>query len=363
MTQTTRLLAALALSLSACGDSSEEPSCGDGELHYFEICDGSNLRSATCESVGRGSGILACTAQCTLDTSGCACDGDGVAAGTEECDGSDVREATCESALGAGMIGNVSCLDDCTLDLAGCSKCGNGVLDPGEDCEGAELDGATCESLGGDPSGALSCDPLCALDSTGCYSQCFAECTEDSECSSDRCVAGTCVGLVYAPCTDDAECDLFVCHLGSGQCRMCNDDTDCRISAWRRCGPDGFCHACLDDSHCEDGRTCVTGNARMWGWEMRHCSCASNADCDFFPGLMDPGECDDQVGTCGTCVTDADCRFGRSRCLDGACVCKDDTDCESSNDGPICTTSGYCTCSSDSECGADKQCIEPIWLP
>lgn len=59
---------------SAPGDPESVPvsgSCGDGQLSPAETCDGAELRGATCESQNLGSGSLACTAECRLDTSGC----------------------------------------------------------------------------------------------------------------------------------------------------------------------------------------------------------------------------------------------------------------------------------------------------
>lgn len=59
---------------SAPGDPASVPvggACGDGQLSPAETCDGDQLRGATCESQNLGSGTLACTAECRLDTSGC----------------------------------------------------------------------------------------------------------------------------------------------------------------------------------------------------------------------------------------------------------------------------------------------------
>jgi MYXO-CTERM domain-containing protein len=59
---------------SAPGDPASKPvsgACGDGQLAASETCDGAQLRGATCESQNLGSGTLACTAECRLDTSGC----------------------------------------------------------------------------------------------------------------------------------------------------------------------------------------------------------------------------------------------------------------------------------------------------
>ncbi|WP_437312406.1 DUF4215 domain-containing protein [Sorangium sp. So ce385] len=71
--------------------------CGDGVAALDEACDGADLRSATCESLGFDGGELRCSPECTADTSGCtgveACqdgrdnDGDGSAdCGDPECE-------------------------------------------------------------------------------------------------------------------------------------------------------------------------------------------------------------------------------------------------------------------------------------
>lgn len=46
--------------------------CGNGTLDATEQCDGTNLGGETCESLGEGTGTLACDpVMCTYDTSMC----------------------------------------------------------------------------------------------------------------------------------------------------------------------------------------------------------------------------------------------------------------------------------------------------
>ena len=52
-------------------DGSTSSSCGDGVLQPGEECDGMNLGGMTCQALGFGSGALACSSDCTFDTSGC----------------------------------------------------------------------------------------------------------------------------------------------------------------------------------------------------------------------------------------------------------------------------------------------------
>jgi hypothetical protein len=47
------------------------PMCGDGFKSASEPCEGTDLGTSTCDSEGFLGGTLACTATCTLDTSGC----------------------------------------------------------------------------------------------------------------------------------------------------------------------------------------------------------------------------------------------------------------------------------------------------
>ena len=62
-----------------------------------EECDGSNVGTATCETLGFGGGTLSCTS-CSFNTSLCTAAqtcGNDKAEGTEQCDGTDYRGLTC----------------------------------------------------------------------------------------------------------------------------------------------------------------------------------------------------------------------------------------------------------------------------
>ncbi len=85
-----------ALALGGCSNRADP--CGNGLIDPGEDCDGSNLDDETCLSQGFRSGDLACSDECTLDTTGCSQD--------EFCDPA-CDAAACESCfLGA-------CASDC----------------------------------------------------------------------------------------------------------------------------------------------------------------------------------------------------------------------------------------------------------
>lgn len=102
--------------------------CGDGIIQtpdgeaINELCDGSNLNSQTCDSLGFGTGTLACTVGCQFDSSGCS------AGATSSCDGiwnaTDVTDGNeCD---GGGSPGNVTnCQASCVCD-AGFGPDGSG---------------------------------------------------------------------------------------------------------------------------------------------------------------------------------------------------------------------------------------------
>jgi len=169
------LIPALFLSLSlGCDDSSGRSSqtCGNGSLDIGEACDGADLGSSTCESLGYRQGQLACTATCGLDLSDCAswgrC-GDGVVQdAVEQCDRLQLGFATCES---LGFIdGELACDDQCRYDTASCGDavtCGDGLLAEVEECDPMVPLETTCAQLGY-WSGTVGCGLQCTFDTGGC---------------------------------------------------------------------------------------------------------------------------------------------------------------------------------------------------
>ncbi len=113
--------------------------CGNGTLDPGEDCDGTDLDTQTCESLGFAGGQLSCNASCHFDTSSClggdTC-GNGIIEGNEECDGGQLGGETCLSQGFSG--GTLQCSADCRLDTSQCqipNGCGNGILDEGEECD------------------------------------------------------------------------------------------------------------------------------------------------------------------------------------------------------------------------------------
>jgi len=154
--------------------------CGDGAVNSpGEACDGSVPAGATCQSLGLGPGTLACSPQCTLNTSGCTAAprcGDNLRNQPfEVCDGTDLASQTCQSqGFSAGAL---ACAADClSFNVIGCTAaptCGDGVVNqPNELCDVNDLRGATCQSLGLG-GGQLLCAPDCNLDTSQCDAASF----------------------------------------------------------------------------------------------------------------------------------------------------------------------------------------------
>ncbi|MES1242912.1 MAG: prenyltransferase/squalene oxidase repeat-containing protein [Acidobacteriota bacterium] len=169
-----------ALALQALQALSGVRFCGDGAVNRpGEACDGSVPAGLTCQGVGMGSGTLACSPQCTLDTSGCSAPpvcGDNLRNQPFEiCDGTDLASQTCQTQGFA--TGNLACAADClSFNVSGCNAaptCGDGVVNqPGESCDLNDFHGTTCTSLGLG-GGQLGCTSDCNFDTSQCDSASF----------------------------------------------------------------------------------------------------------------------------------------------------------------------------------------------
>ncbi len=108
-------------------------SCGNNIKEDGEDCDGSDLGTTTCEALGFDGGTLACDNACHFDTSQCEQQGgpecgNNVKEDGEDCDGNDLGTATCAS-LGHDS-GTLACDGHCGYDESGC--CDNGCTTEGE---------------------------------------------------------------------------------------------------------------------------------------------------------------------------------------------------------------------------------------
>jgi len=160
---------------TGCGNGTAE-GIGPADPGYEE-CDGTDLRQQGCEALSYAWGTLRCQSSCTFDRSSChanpAVCGNSVTEDTEICDGTDVGTFTCTT-LGAGFNGGtLGCLPDCTnVDISSCFTCGNGVLEPGEVCDdGNQVDDLTC---------AGDCQRLCVPGLSACNGDTSLYCDFDN---------------------------------------------------------------------------------------------------------------------------------------------------------------------------------------
>ena len=95
------LLCCMSLLFASCDDGDKKntgPVCGNQAIEAPEVCDGTALGTATCESEGFIGGTLVCAVTCdALDTSGCHRCGDQTISDGETCDGTDLGDEDCES--------------------------------------------------------------------------------------------------------------------------------------------------------------------------------------------------------------------------------------------------------------------------
>lgn len=152
----------------AAASDAGRPVCGDDHVDLGEVCDGTALGGATCETIGVGGGALACASDCqSFDLSGCqACT---PACGARVCG----EEPVCNSSCGVCAT-DEACTPDgrcvptcelgdvrCTPDGVGFNGCGPndalGVLDfgPRVACAG----GGQCVEGARPPCTRLECAP------------------------------------------------------------------------------------------------------------------------------------------------------------------------------------------------------------
>lgn len=218
--------------------------CGNGSIEGPEECDGGALDGATCSTEGFTGGEIACTVDCTLDTSRCTnvvC-GDDMAEGAELCDGTDLRGESCASRGFDG--GELACALGCFFDETDCynAVCGDGLAQSPETCDGDDLLGATCESLGF-TGGTLACTDGCALDTSACEGEPVIVCGDgiaegEEECDGSVPDGTTCEGLGFdegtVSCADDCTIDTIACVMWDCGNGILEGDEECDGSV-----PDG----------------------------------------------------------------------------------------------------------------------------
>ena len=217
------LAPALGLACSAIMDTPPHL-CGNGAVDGEEPCDGDALGGQSCADLGFHGGTLACNPDCTYDVTGCllagSC-GDGVVQDDfhEQCDGNDLNSETCAT---LGFVGGVLACDDmCHFLTTGCTSCGNGVINAGEQCDGTALGGQTCVTKGF-VGGTLACNASCSgFVTTGC-AQCGNNTINSPEvCDGDALGGRTCVTLGYDGGT--LACVTMCTDFDTSGCWRCGD--------------------------------------------------------------------------------------------------------------------------------------------
>lgn len=158
--------------VSAC--SGTAPVCGNNDAEGLEECDGFDLRGFDCTTFGYACGMLGCDSQCRIVTGACTggrpgfC-GDGIKNGLEQCDGADLVSLTCVS-LGFAEGGTLKCSSSCRFDISGCSGtgpvCGNNIREGLEECDGSD-DYLEC-GLYRLTGGSVPCNASCTGNPSGC---------------------------------------------------------------------------------------------------------------------------------------------------------------------------------------------------
>jgi alpha-tubulin suppressor-like RCC1 family protein len=236
-------------------DCEQYESCGDGSLQpEFEICEGEDLNSESCNTLGYYGGILRCTDNCLYDESNCemagSC-GDNIAqlGYGEECDLGDIQGESCDSLGYYG--GELTCGEECLFDVSGCGAiCGDGEFDENnEDCDGDFLNYSSCYYQG-NWNGLLACSEECSFDLNDCTQVISMDLSPYHACAVDSSNSAWCWGKGS------------IGQLGNGG----DADINRRPLKVTALGVDfavisaGLDHTCALD---------VNGDAWCWGWGFK----------------------------------------------------------------------------------------------
>ncbi|TDP75956.1 hypothetical protein [Bradymonas sediminis] len=197
------LFALLVIAPLGCSDDSDATNnkrpqtpetCGNGQLDEGEVCDGEQLGGETCESQGATGGQLGCKSTCLgfelTQCSAPATCGDDTIQSPEVCDGSDLAGASCES-LGFDR-GTLTCANNCLeVNSSGCSYEGEcqptTCADVGAQC--GSIDNGCGETLNcGGCDGDLSCGG--SGEENICGATCPQGCPDGFSCNT----LGVCTG-------------------------------------------------------------------------------------------------------------------------------------------------------------------------
>jgi len=322
-------------------------SCGDDFSDPQEACDGSDLRSQTCESLGyyNLAGVLACNADCTYDFTDCGghC-GDNVVepSSGEQCDGENLNGSSCQALNFSG--GQLDCnTADCTFDTSACdSVCGNGVLETGEQCD----DDETTPGDGCDGDCAVEEGYECTQESP---SVCSTVCGDglvfgEEDCDGDNLGEQTCLTLGFyggsLVCGDDCTFELTDCatygSCDDGVLQPDHEACDGSDLAGNSCTSNGFTAgtiACGDDCQLDTSDCTRCGNGQPEAGEQ----------CD---GANLRGQTCELLGfTSGSLACGTDCQYDTTACINQNCpngTIELGEDCEGTNlNGQTCVTQGF----------------------
>ncbi len=266
--------------------------CGNDRLEEGEECDGENLAGYSCEILGLGGGVLACSGSCTFDVSAC----------------------------------------------GGSEDCGNGNLDDGEDCDGANLAGMDCWGMGY-AGGSLSCTSACRYETNMCSS--FEGCGDWFLDFDEQCDDGN-----TAPCDGcDAVCRLEVCGNGVVDCgEQCDDGN---FEPGDGCSPTCQTEWVCGDGLCDGGAgetcaNCPGDCCNMCGNGLLEPGAGEECDGADLGGAVCQDHCygGGVLGCSSNCTFDFGGCFGGPPCGDGVVEC--DEECDHLNlQGETCQSLGF----------------------
>ena len=269
--------------------------------------------------------------------------------GDDQCttDACNLSSGECKfSSVGACSDGNLCTIDDY------CYAGGTGCLGRPRQCD--DFDPCTVDSC----QAALGCQtvPLCAAGETCHEGVCFpqdgcadaSECDDGQICTTDLCIAGSCVHHFY--CADHSACTQDSCDA-AGNCTndpvplvgsSCSGENACKTY---ECSATGFCEESSDVECVEDDNPCTV--QRCDAYFGRCIPVADWTECD-----------DDDACTIDSCHLEDGCIHEPFPCGDGhvcyddVCIvelpCSVDADCPAHPD--VCTAY-FCT---------DNLCIEGL---